>query len=69
MDTKALARKLREALFDHIESERREALQDAAIDSLFENVLAAQDSSTHEISGEGGTVSERPFSWKWIGLE
>lgn len=68
MDRKDLAKKLREALFDHIEAERREALQDAAIDRLFEGVLAAQDSSTHEISGEGGTVAEVPFSWKWSGL-
>ena len=41
MDRAAIARKLREALFDHIESERREALQDGAIDSLFEKVLAS----------------------------
>lgn len=40
MDRKDLAKKLREALFDHIEAERREALQDAAIDKLFEGVLA-----------------------------
>ena len=41
MDRTTLARKLREALFDHIESERRDALQDKAIDSLFEKVLAS----------------------------
>jgi len=41
MDRKALARKLREALFDHIEAGRRDALQDGAVDSLFERVLAS----------------------------
>ena len=40
MDRKALARKLREALFDHIEAGRRDALQDGAVDALFERVLA-----------------------------
>lgn len=41
MDRTTLARKLREALFDHIETERRDALQDSAIDSLFEKVLTS----------------------------
>ncbi len=41
MDRTTLARKLREALFDHIEAGRRDALQDSAIDSLFERVLAS----------------------------
>ena len=41
MDRTALARKLREALFDHIEAERRDALQDGAVDALFEKVLAS----------------------------
>jgi hypothetical protein len=41
MDRKALARKLREALFDHIETEHRDALQDDAVDALFEKVLAS----------------------------
>lgn len=41
MDRTTLARKLREALFDHIETGRKEALQDSAIDSLFEKVLAS----------------------------
>jgi hypothetical protein len=41
MDRTAMARKLREALFDHIETEHRDALQDGAIDSLFEKVLAS----------------------------
>lgn len=41
MDRTTLARKLREALFDHIETGRRDALQDSAIDSLFERVLAS----------------------------
>lgn len=40
MDRKAIAKELREKLFDFIESERREALQDDAIDKLFEGVLA-----------------------------
>lgn len=63
MDRKDLAKKLREALFDHIEAERREALQDAAIDKLFEKVLAA-----HIHAPEGDTVAEVPFSWEWSGL-
>lgn len=41
MDRTTLARKLREALFDHIEAGRRDALQDSAVDSLFEKVLAS----------------------------
>lgn len=41
MDRTTIARKLREALFDHIEAGRRDALQDSAIDSLFERVLAS----------------------------
>lgn len=40
MDRTTLARKLREALFDHIEAGRRDALQDGAVDALFEAVLA-----------------------------
>lgn len=40
MDRKAVAKELRQRLFDFIEAERREALQDAAIDDLFEKVLA-----------------------------
>lgn len=40
MDRKVVAKELRQRLFDFIEAERRDALQDAAIDDLFESVLA-----------------------------
>lgn len=47
MEHKELARKLREALFDHIEAGRRDALQDGAIDGLFERVLASCEIPTY----------------------
>lgn len=43
MDRKAVAKELRQRLFDFIEAERRDALQDAAIDDLFEKVLAKHE--------------------------
>lgn len=49
MDRTTMARKLREALFDHIEVERRDALQDGAIDSLFEKVLASWEGPSEEL--------------------
>lgn len=55
MDRATVARKLREALFDHIETGRREALQDSSIDQLFERVLAACESPTPLVRGESRT--------------
>jgi hypothetical protein len=49
MDRTTMARKLREALFDHIETERRDALQDSAIDQLFEKVLASWSKPSEEL--------------------
>ena len=43
MDRKAVAKELRQRLFDFIEAEHKEALQDAAIDELFEKVLAKHE--------------------------
>lgn len=54
MDRTTLARKLREALFDHIEAGRRDALQDGAIDALFESVLASCERPT--LKGSPGDI-------------
>lgn len=43
MDRKAVAKELRQRLFDYIEAEHKDALQDAAIDELFEKVLAKHE--------------------------
>ena len=43
MDRKAVAKELRQRLFDFIEAEHKDALQDAAIDELFEKVLAKHE--------------------------
>jgi hypothetical protein len=56
MDRKAVAKELRQRLFDFIEAEHKEALQDAAIDELFEKVLAKHEP----------TVTVTP-TWPYVG--
>jgi hypothetical protein len=63
MDRTAMARKLREALFDHIETECRDALQDSAIDSLFEKVLASCESTPVDWSVPAAISDDAPWDY------